>query len=107
MKDELPEAEASELADLEDLRARVRADRRTVSAPLVVFGALVVLHAAVLFWVATTTSGAGARHTLLFLYWPFAGALAVFVLSRHARRIAERAGVGGGPRSHRAFAVRY
>jgi hypothetical protein len=37
----------ADLRDLDRLRERVRSDRRTVSAPLVVFGVLGVLHAAV------------------------------------------------------------
>ena len=107
MDNELPTAGAGHLSDLDDLRARVRADRRTVSAPLLVFGALVLIHAVALLLLATATSSAGARHSVLFVYWPLAGAVGVLALSRHARRVAERDGVGGGPRSYRKLTVGY
>jgi len=60
-----------------------------------------------LMLLAAATSSAGARHSVLFVYWPLAGAVAVLALSRQARRIAERDGVGGGPRSYRQLTVGY
>src|SRR3569833_2948302 len=101
MDDELPTERADQLADLDQLRARVRADRRTVSAPLLVFGALILAHGVVLVLLGVATNSAGARHSALFAFWPLAGAIAVRALSRQARRIAERGGVGGGPRNNR------
>jgi hypothetical protein len=106
MDSELPSVETGPPADLDQLRARVRADRRTVSAPLLVFGALILVHALALVLLGATDS-AGARHTVLFVFWPVAGAIAVLALSRQARRIAERDGVGGGPRSYRQLTVGY
>jgi hypothetical protein len=106
MDSELPSVETGPPADLDQLRARVRADRRTVSAPLLVFGALILVHALALVLLGATDS-AGARHSVLFVFWPVAGAIAVLALSRQARRIAERDGVGGGPRSYRQLTVGY
>jgi hypothetical protein len=90
--------ETTAMPDLDQLRERVRTDRRTVTAPL-----LVVLHAAL--WVGTVTPA--ARHLGLFLYWPLASAAGLFALWSHARRIAEREGVGEGPRSYRPVALGY
>lgn len=107
MDSELPSVETGPPADLDRLRARVRADRRTVSAPLLVFGALILLHALALVLLGVATDSAGARHSVLFVFWPVAGAVAVLALSRQARRIAERDGVGGGLRSYRQLTVGY
>jgi hypothetical protein len=107
MDSELPSVDAGPPTDLDQLRARVRADRRTVSAPLLVFGALVLVHALVLVLLGVATNSAGARHSVLFVFWPLAGAVAVLALGRQARRIAERDGVGGGPRSYRRLTVGY
>jgi hypothetical protein len=93
----------ADLRDLDQLREKVRADRRTVTAPLVVFGLLGVLHAAV--WVAAVTPA--SRHLGLLLFWPLASAAGLFALWLHARRIAERQGVGEGLRSYRPIAIGY
>lgn len=92
-------------ADVDRLRQRVRADRQAVSAPLVVFGALVLGHAVL----ATTVglAGAVASHLVGLLYWPVAGAAGLVALWSHARRIAERDGVGEGPRSYRPVTLGY
>jgi hypothetical protein len=89
--------------DLGQLRERVRADRRTVIAPLLIFGGLVLLHAGV--WIAVP--GPAAKHALLFAYWPVAGVVALVGLWLHANRVAERDGVGGGRRSYRPITVGY
>ncbi|MFG1607750.1 hypothetical protein [Actinoplanes sp. NPDC049265] len=88
---------------LDQLRARVRADRRTVTAPLLMLGGLAVLHAVA--WIAAP--GPAARHTVLFAYWPVAGAVALFGLWAYANRVADRDGVGGGRRSYRPIALGY
>ena len=96
-------ATPADLQELDRLRQQVRADRRTVTAPLVVFGLLGVLHAAV--WLAAPTQA--ARHLGLLLFWPLAGAAGLLALWLHARRIAERQGVGEGARSYRPIALGY
>jgi hypothetical protein len=93
----------SELHELDRLRERVRADRRTVAAPLVVFGLLGLLHATV--WIAAVTPV--ARHLGLYLFWPLATAVGLFALWLHGRRVAERRGVGEGLRSYRPMAIGY
>ena len=93
----------ADLSDLDRLREKVRTDRRTVTAPLVVFGVLGVLHPAV--WVATATPV--SRHLGLLVFWPLASAAGLFALWLHARRIAERQGVGEGLRSYRPIAIGY
>jgi len=90
-------------ADVRRLRERVRADRQTVAAPLVVFGALIVGHTAL---VAALT-GPAARHLALLLYWPLAGAIGLLALCSHAHRLAVREGVGEGPRSYRPVTLGY
>jgi hypothetical protein len=91
-------------AEVRALRARVRADRRTVSLPLLVFGILTLVDSALLAVIATMPESGGAKLTLL-LYWPVAGAAGLIVLRDHARRLAARAGVGGGPRSYEVVTV--
>lgn len=93
----------ADLRDLGRLREKVRTDRRTVTAPLVVFGLLGVLHAAA--WIAAVTPA--SRHVGLYFFWPLASAAGLFALWLHARRIAERQGVGEGPRSYRPIALGY
>jgi hypothetical protein len=93
----------ADLRDLHRLREKVRTDRRTVAAPLVVFGLLGVLHTAV--WIAAVTPA--SRHVGLYFFWPLASAAGLFALWLHARRIAERQGVGDGPRSYRPIAIGY
>jgi hypothetical protein len=94
---------SAELLDLDRLREQVRTDRRTVTAPLAVFGLLGVVHAVV--WIATVTPA--SRHLGLFLFWPLACAAGLFALWMQARRIAERQGVGEGQRSYRPIAIGY
>ncbi|MDR7277351.1 hypothetical protein [Catenuloplanes atrovinosus] len=96
---------ATMLADVQQLRERVRADRRTVTAPLLVFGLLILAHA-VAVSLATATAG-GPRHSVNFLYWPLAGAVGLGVLWWQARRIATRDGVGEGRRSYRPVTLGY
>ncbi|MFI5960381.1 hypothetical protein [Cryptosporangium sp. NPDC051539] len=91
--------------DLEELRERVRSDRRTVTAPLMVFGVLVLVHFGLVLLAGA--AGAPVRHSLALVYWPVAGAVGLFVLWRHAHRVAERTGVGEGPRSYRPIAIGY
>lgn len=93
----------ADLRDLDRLRETVRTNRRTVTAPLVVFGLLGVLHAAA--WIAAVTPA--ARHAGLSFFWPLGSAAGLFALWLHARRIAERQGVGEGPRSYRPIAIGY
>jgi hypothetical protein len=93
----------ADLRDLDRLREKVRTDRRTVVAPLVVFGLLGVLHAAA--WIAAVTPA--SRHVGLYFFWPLASAAGLIALWLHARRIAERRGVGEGPRSYRPIAIGY
>ncbi|TQS40411.1 hypothetical protein [Cryptosporangium phraense] len=88
--------------ELAGLRAQVRSDRRTVVAPLVVFGVLVLANSAVML-----LGGAAARHVSALLYWPVAGAIGLGVLWAYARRVASRDGVGEGPRSYRPVTLGY
>jgi hypothetical protein len=94
---------AAVAADVHRLRAQVRADRQTVTAPMVIFGALILLHA-----VVTVASTATAlRHLVLLVYWPLAGAVGLLLLWRHAHRLAAREGVGEGRRSYKPIALGY
>jgi hypothetical protein len=93
----------ADLRDMDQLRERVRTDRQTVTAPLFVFGLLGVLHAVT--WIAAVTPA--SRHVGLYFFWPLASAAGLFALWLHARRIAERQGVGEGPRSYRPVAIGY
>jgi len=96
---------ASLAADVDRLRERVRADRHTVSAPLVVFGVLVLGHAALAGTVGL--AGAVASHLVSLLYWPLAGVAGLLALWNHAHRLAVRDGVGEGPRSYRPVTLGY
>lgn len=93
-------------ADVRRLREQVRADRRTVTAPLVVFGTLILCHTG-LSALAAAVAGSGARHVTVLLYWPLAGAIGLFALWNHAHRLSVREGVGEGPRSYRPITLGY
>lgn len=92
--------------EMSRLRQRVRSDRRTVTAPLVTFGALIVGHLALVMLVAAV-SGAPSQHLTGLLYWPVAGAVGLVALWLHARRVAARDGVGEGPRSYGPVTLGY
>ncbi|WP_045747511.1 hypothetical protein [Actinoplanes rectilineatus] len=47
------------------------------------------------------------RHLSLLLFWPLAGAVGLFALWLHGRRIAARDGIGEGSRSYRPIALGY
>ncbi|WP_035855488.1 hypothetical protein [Cryptosporangium arvum] len=94
-------------AYLEELRDRVRSDRRAVTAPLLTFGALVVAHVLLAAAVSAATESAMATHLTALVYWPLAGALGLFALWQHARHVAARDGVGEGPRSYRPITIGY
>src|SRR3569833_3040251 len=93
------------IEDLQRLRERVRVDRRTVSAPLLVFGVLVLGHTAIELLVGLASSGPSPRHLTALVYWPLAGVVGPLALWLHAHRIAVREGVGEGPRSYRPVAL--
>ncbi|MFG1922691.1 hypothetical protein [Cryptosporangium sp. NPDC048952] len=93
-------------AYLDDLRARVRSDRRTVTAPPLVFGVLILGHLAAAA-LGGALGGPGGGHLAVLLYWPLAGALGLLALRLHARRIAARDGVGEGPRSYGPITIGY
>jgi hypothetical protein len=95
----------NDLEDIERLRERVRADRRTVTAPLIVFGGLILVHAVLAL--LASSAGAGSRHLIALSYWPLAGAAGLLLLWIHAHRLAEREGVGEGPRSYRPLTFGY
>lgn len=91
--------------ELERLRARVRADRRATSDPLLVFGALVVV-----FAVAGPVLGglgAGSRHLSLLVFWPVLTFFALLALWLGSRRRAARDGVGEGSPSYRTVTAGY
>jgi fucose permease len=96
----------TDLTDVRRLRERVRADRRTVTAPLVVLGVLILGHFALSALVAAVTGPAG-NHLTRLVYWPVAGAIGLAALWIHARRVAIRDGVGEGPRSYRPVTLGY
>jgi hypothetical protein len=93
-------------ADVQRLRERVRADRRTVAAPVLVFGLLIVIHLAT-GAAAAAAAGQAATHLTFLVYWPVAGAVGLLVLWNHAHRLAIREGVGEGPRSYRPITLGY
>ena len=95
------------IEDLQRLRERVRVDRRTVSAPLLVFGVLVLAHTGIEVLVAMASSGPSPRHLTALVYWPLAGVVGLLALWLHAHRVAVREGVGEGPRSYRPVALGY
>jgi fucose permease len=96
----------TDLTDVQLLREQVRADRRTVTAPLVVFGILILGHVVVSTLVAAATGPAG-NHLTRLVYWPLAGAVGLAALWIHAHRVAVRDGVGEGPRSYKPVTLGY
>ncbi|HEY3502059.1 MAG TPA: hypothetical protein VGN37_04615 [Actinocatenispora sp.] len=94
------------LPDLDRLRARVRADQRVTSAPMVAFGAL-ILGYAVLGGLYAGQLPAGGRHLTLLVYWPLATVIGFVVLWRSERRRAEKEGVGAGRRTYGSATRRY
>jgi hypothetical protein len=91
--------------DLGRLRARVRADRRATSGPLLVFGGLVVGYAAV--GPVLGDAGTGGRHLGLLVFWPVLTVGALLGLWWGSRRRAVRDGVGEGRPSYRTLTVGY
>jgi hypothetical protein len=89
------------LPDLDRLRARVRADQRATSAPMLAFGALIVGYAVVGGLYAGQLQAAG-RHLTLLLYWPPATTVGLLALWWSARRRAGQDGVGEGRRTYRS-----
>ncbi len=89
------------LPDLDRLRARVRADQRATSAPMVAFGALIVGYAAIGGLYAGQLRAEG-RHLTLLLYWPLATTVGLVALWWSARRRAGQDGVGEGRRTYRS-----
>ena len=67
------------LPDFDRLRARVRADQRATSGPLLAFGALIVGYAALGGLYAGQLHAAG-RHLGLLVYWPLATAAGLVAL---------------------------
>src|SRR4051812_13451668 len=94
------------LVDLDDLRARVRADRRTVAAPLLAFGLLTIGNVAATTLAALAGSAALTHSTALF-YWPVATAVALLALWWYSRRLTVHKGVGPGDRPIRTIATGY
>lgn len=87
------------IPDLDRLRARVRADQRSTSAPMLAFGVLIVAYA-VLGTGYGARLDAGGRHLVLLLFWPLATIAGLLVLWLSARRRAVRGGVGEGRRGY-------
>jgi hypothetical protein len=94
------------LPDLDRLRARVRADQRATSAPMLAFGALIVGYAAIGGLYAGQLH-AGGRHLTLLIYWPLATAVGLVALWWSARRRAGQDGVGEGRRTYRGATRAY
>jgi hypothetical protein len=94
------------LPDLDRLRARVRADQRATSAPMLVFGALIVGYAAIGGLYAGQLH-AGSRHLTLLAYWPLATAVGLVALWWSARRRAGQDGVGEGRHTYRSATRAY
>jgi hypothetical protein len=89
------------LPELDRLRARVRADQRATSAPMLAFGALIVAYAAIGGLYAGQLHAEG-RHLTLLLYWPLATTIGLVALWWSARRRAGQDGVGEGRHTYRS-----
>jgi hypothetical protein len=94
------------LPDLDRLRDRVRADQRATSAPMIVFGALIIAYALIGGLYAGQLP-AGGRHLTVLVYWPPATAVGLVALWQSARRRAAKDGVGEGRRTYRSATGRY
>ncbi|HEX7804703.1 MAG TPA: hypothetical protein VF413_00935 [Cellulomonas sp.] len=94
------------LPDLDRLRARVRADQRATSVPMLVFGALIVAYAAIGGVYAGQLHAEG-RHLTLLVYWPLATMVGLVALWWSARRRAGQGGVGEGQRTYRSATRAY
>jgi hypothetical protein len=94
------------LPDLDRLRARVRADRRATSTPMLAFGALILTYAAIVGVGAGHLQAAG-RHSTLLLYWPLATAVGLVALWWSERRRAGQDGVGEGQHTYRSATRAY
>jgi hypothetical protein len=88
------------LPDLDRLRARVRADQRATSAPMLAFGALIVGYAPIGGLYAGQLHAEG-RHLTVLLYWPLATTVGLVALWWSAHRRAGQDGVGEGRRTYR------
>lgn len=87
------------MPDVDSLRARVRADQRSTSAPMIAFGVLIVAYAVLgTGWGARLD--AGGRHLMLLLFWPLATIAGFLALWLSSRGRAMRSGVGEGRRSY-------
>lgn len=86
------------VADLESLKRRARADRRATSIPLLTFGAIALLGAAV-------TAGSGTVSNWVFFYWVLAVPAGFGFLAWRQQRRATLTGVGGGNEPYRWFAL--
>lgn len=94
---ETPGADSSPaMPDLDRLRARVRADQRSTSAPMLAFGVLIVAYAVLGTGYGARLDTAGGRHLMLLLFWPLATIAGLVALWLSARRRAVRGGVGEG-----------
>lgn len=96
----------AQLPDFDRLRARVRGDQRATSSPMLVFGALIVLYAAIIGLYSGRLEP-GGRHLALLLYWPVATAIGLLTLRWSARRRAARDGVGEGRHPYRTAVRAY
>lgn len=94
------------LPDLNRLRTRVRAHQRATSAPMLVFGALIVAYA-IIGGLCAGQLGTGGRHRTLLVYWPLMTAVGLVALWWSARRRTRRDGVGEGRRTYRNATSRY
>ncbi len=94
------------LPDLDRLRARVRAGQRATSAPMLVFGALILGYAVIGGGYAGQLRAEG-RHLVLLVYWPLATIVGLAGLWWSARRRADRDGVGEGRRTYRGATAGY
>lgn len=95
------------LPDLDRLRARVRADQRATSAPMLAFGALMIVGYAAIGGLYAGQLHAGGRHLTLLIYWPLATAVGLVALWWSARRRAGQDGVGEGRRTYRSATRAY
>lgn len=94
------------LPDLDRLRARVRADQRATSAPMLAFGILIVAYVAI-GGLGASRLDAGGHHLTVLLYWPLATMAGLVTLWWSERRRAGHDGVGEGRRTYRSATRAY